>query len=72
LEDGIDVEFFLFWQRILLEINWIHENFWVVHGAPANEASMVGKGGKLIFFYISINGFLNVEVLAHARASWKL
>lgn len=60
------VEFILGLLRVIfLHINWVLKNLWIVHRTPANQRSMISKGGKLIFLNISMNCLLDVEILAH-------
>ena len=66
LEEGVDLEFFVVREALLFfDVGGVDEYFGIVHGAPANHAAVVGKGGELIFLDIFVNGFLDVEVFAH-------
>lgn len=41
------------------------EDFGVVHGAPADEAAVVGERWELVLLYVAMNSLLDVKVFAH-------
>jgi len=50
---------------IFLNVNGVLQHLRVIHGAPTDQAPMIGEGWKLIFFNVAMNSLLNVEVFAH-------
>lgn len=65
LEDGVELVLFVVGHSCLfLNVDGINESLWVVHVAPADHASVVGEGRKLVFFYVFIDRLLDIEVTA--------
>ena len=64
LEEGVKFIFRLL-GAIFLHIDGILQDFGVVHRAPSDERSMVGKRWELILLNIAMNSLLNVKILAH-------
>ena len=50
---------------ILLHVDGVLEDFGVVHGAPADEAAVVGERWELVLLYVAMNSLLDVKVFAH-------
>ena len=65
LEERIEVIFLCLCGGVFLNIDWVLENFWVVHRAPSNETAMIGERRELVLFDISMNSLLDVKVFAH-------
>lgn len=64
LKEGLQLELLLI-RFILLDVDWVLQNFRVVHGAPADQTAMVGKRRELVFLNVAVHSLLNIKTLAH-------
>lgn len=65
LEDGVELVLFLVGDSCLfLNIDGVDKGLRVIHVAPPNHTPMIGEGRKLVFLYVFIHSFLDIEVIA--------
>ncbi len=46
----------------------VEKSFWVIHGAPTYDGVVVLEVGKLIFFYVFVDDFLDAELVVRLPA----
>ncbi len=49
---------------LLLQVDWIDQDLWVVHTAPTDQTTVIGERRELVLLNVLVNCLLDTEVLA--------